>query len=404
MKRFFNNINMWTPVWMVAILAFVMTLIYVPTFSNMLKNIEELPVVVVNEDLGGTFHDEEIINLGLDAETALLETTDVKTLKWTNTDTREEAMGLLNSGKAVAALVIPKNYTESIETIENGLLANLSGIEAANVEIIVNEASGQSATGVTTGAISAVVDNIANSLTVQFSKELSSSDNQLSTENALLLAQPLVATQVTAAAPLTDSGMSSFILGMILIIASMMGSSLIKSYVNGTEKELQPLNHKRQHYAGLHAEIIFGVCLALLMSTLAMIAVFGIYKVPHTTNLFSIFLFMILGTTTMFMLYTMFSILVGLKWSLLINFPLNIMGIMASGGSISLYGVPSVVRVFSHFHPSRYVMDGLRSLVYYNGRMDSGLGKSLLVLSTYLVITTVGCYLIYYTRRPKIEE
>ena len=403
MKRFFKTTSMWTPVWMVSILAFVMALIYVPTFSNMLTNIEELPVVIVNEDQGGMLQNENS-NLGRNVEAALLESSEIKTLKWTNLDTREAAMDLLNSGKAVAALIIPTNYTESIETLEKGLLGNQSGTKTANIEVVLNEASGQSAVGVTTGTIEAVVDRISNSVTTQLSKELAAGDNQLSADNALLLAKPLVLTQSTAAAPLTDSGMSSFILGMMMIIAGMMGSSLVKSYVSGVEKELQPLNQKRHHYAGLHAEIVFGLCLAALMTTLIMTAVFGIYKVAHTAGLFSIFLFMILGTATMFMLYTMFTLLVGLKWSLLINFPLNIMGIMASGGSISLYGLPSGVRFFSYFHPARYVMDGLRSLLYYNGRMDAGLGKSLLVLGTYLVITTICCYLIYYKRRPKIEE
>lgn len=260
------------------------------------------------------------------------------------------------------------------------------------------------AMGVTTQAVTGVVNSISNSLTAEIAKALSTGENQLSAENALLLVQPIVTTQTTAAEPLIDSGMSSFIIGMVLIIAGMLGSSLIKSYINGVEQELQPLNQKRQHYAGMHAEIVLGFCLSVSVSILVMVAVFGIYGMPHTANLFSIFLFMILGLMTMFMLYTTVSVFIGLKWSLLINFPLNIMGIMASGGSISLYGLPSVVHFFSSFLPSRYVMDGLRSLIYYNGIMDSGLEKSLLVLSIYLVVTIICCYWIYYSRRPKIKD
>lgn len=403
MKRFLKSTTIWTPVWMITLLVFIMTLIYVPTFTSMMTNMEELPVLIINEDQGAELQDQKV-NFGNNIETALIESAESNTLEWQNIASRDEAMELLNTGKDVAAVVIPADYSESLQTLKTGLVSNLSGLEAVSFEVIINEASGQSATGVTTQAVTGVVNSISNSLTAEIAKALSTGENQLSAENALLLAQPIATTKTTAAEPLIDSGMSSFIIGMVLVISGMLGSSLIKSYINGVEKELQPLNQKRQHYAGMHAEIVLGFCLSVSVSILVMMAVFGIYGMPHTANLFSIFLFMILSLMTMFMLYTTVSIFLGLKWSLLINFPLNIMGIMASGGSISLYGLPSVVHFFSSFLPSRYVMDGLRSLVYYNGRMESGLEKSLLVLSIYLVVTIICCYWIYYSRRPKIKD
>ena len=77
---------------------------------------------------------------------------------------------------------------------------------------------------------------------------------------------------------------------------------------------------------------------------------------------------------------------------------------MASGGSISLYGLPFVVHVFSFFHPARYIMDGLRSLVYYNGKVGTGLGKSIVVLFIYLTITIISTHMIYYQREPRLQE
>ena len=49
MKRFFNNRDMWTPIWVVSILVLTMVLIYVPTFSNIIGNIKDLPVLVIKQ-------------------------------------------------------------------------------------------------------------------------------------------------------------------------------------------------------------------------------------------------------------------------------------------------------------------------------------------------------------------
>ncbi len=403
MKRFFNNRDMWTPIWVVSILVLTMVLIYVPTFSNIIGNIKDLPVLVVNEDRGGKIKNEPV-NMGDMIESNLLNSAETKTLDWSSAQTKQEAYELLNSGKAVAAIIIPKNYSESVVRVKKGLLFNQSGLKAASMETIVNEASGQSAVGIASQMLSTVNDQMSSSMTEYLEKELVTEQIQLSPENALILAQPLVATQSVASTPLKDSGMTSFILGLMMIIGGMLGSSLITGYVTGKERELQSMNQKRHHYAGLYAEYIYGGILALVLALIVMVAIFGFHKVAHTAGLIPIYFYLVLAMSTMFMLYTTFTLLVGAKWSLLINFPLNIMGIMASGGSISLYGLPFVVHVFSFFHPARYIMDGLRSLVYYNGKVGTGLAKSIVVLFIYLTITIISTHMIYYQREPRLQE
>ena len=97
MKRFFNNRDMWTPIWVVSILVLTMVLIYVPTFSNIIGNIKDLPVLVVNEDRGGKIKNEPV-NMGDMIESNLLNSAETKTLDWSSAQTKQEAYELLNSG------------------------------------------------------------------------------------------------------------------------------------------------------------------------------------------------------------------------------------------------------------------------------------------------------------------
>lgn len=141
MKRFLKSTTIWTPVWMITLLVFIMTLIYVPTFTSMMTNMEELPVLIINEDQGAELQDQKV-NFGKNIETALIESAESNILEWQNIASRDEAMDLLNTGKAVAAVVIPADYSDSVQTLKTGLVSNLSGLETASFEVIINEASG----------------------------------------------------------------------------------------------------------------------------------------------------------------------------------------------------------------------------------------------------------------------
>jgi hypothetical protein len=71
-------------------------------------------------------------------------------------------------------------------------------------------------------------------------------------------------------------------------------------------------------------------------------------------------------------------------------FPVNIMGIFSSGGAIPLSSLPIVHRIFSFILPTRYVVEGMRALLYYQGRLQAGLGAALWAVSVYFIVTLVS--------------
>ncbi len=87
-------------------------------------------------------------------------------------------------------------------------------------------------------------------------------------------------------------------------------------------------------------------------------------------------------------------------------FPINIMGIFSSGGPIPLSTLPLVHRIFSYILPTKYMVDGMRALLYYNGRLQAGLGTALWAISVYFIITLaiIIAFIIYSSKRDNGNE
>ena len=80
------------------------------------------------------------------------------------------------------------------------------------------------------------------------------------------------------------------------------------------------------------------------------------------------------------------------------------LGIFSSGGAIPLVSVPEFHRICSAFLPTRYMVEGMKALFYYDGNMEAGLERALIVLISCLVvfvIATVGIALSKFMKEKK---
>ncbi|MFF3099997.1 YhgE/Pip domain-containing protein [Viridibacillus arvi] len=392
MKRFLKTKSMWTPVWMVSILMIVMAVIYIPIFSKATPNVQNFPIVIINEDTGSKVNGQQV-DMGKIISKNIANSNDSTAIKWQTASTRADGLKILKNNKAYAALIIPKNYTASMLKLQGHLLQNKENTKQAKLELIVNKAGGQFASGIAQSSLQAVATSISKSVTEQISGTLNSSKSTLSPENALVLANPIQINEKNISVVKNDNGMTPFIMALLCMITGMMGSQMVNGYVDSMHTALKTHGLKMKKHAVLNAEIIFGICMTALMSILLVICTFAVYKVGHTANLIAILGFLIFGSMTMFMFFQVFNLFFG-RWSLLIAFPINIMGIFASGGPIPVNILPSVHQIFSNILPTHHLVDGMRSLIYYDGRMASGLSSSLIALSIFLVVSVVLCYAI----------
>ncbi|MFE6167768.1 YhgE/Pip domain-containing protein [Viridibacillus arvi] len=392
MKRFLKTKSMWTPVWMVSTLMIVMAVIYIPIFSKATPNVQNFPIVIINEDTGSKVNGQQV-DMGKIISTNIANSKESTAIKWQTASTRADGLKILKNNKAYAALIIPKNYTASMLKLQGHLLQNKENTKQAKLELIVNKAGGQFASGIAQSSLQAVATSISKSVTEQISGTLNSSKSTLSPENALVLANPIQINEKNISVVKNDNGMTPFIMALLCMITGMMGSQMVNGYVDSMHTALKTHGMKMKKHAVLNAEIIFGICMTALMSILLVICTFAVYKVGHTANLIAILGFLIFGSMTMFMFFQVFNLFFG-RWSLLIAFPINIMGIFASGGPIPVNILPSVHQIFSNILPTHHLVDGMRSLIYYDGRMESGLSSSLIALSIFFVVSVVLCYVI----------
>ncbi|KOO48733.1 YhgE/Pip domain-containing protein [Viridibacillus arvi] len=392
MKRFLKTKSMWTPVWMVSILMIVMAIIYIPIFSKATPNVHNFPIVIINEDTGSKVNGQQV-DMGKIISTNIANSKESTAIKWQTASTRADGLKILKNNKAYAALIIPENYTTSMLKLQDHLLQNKVNTKQAKLELIVNKAGGQFASGIAQSSLQAVATSISKSVTEQISGTLDSSKSTLSPENALVLANPIQINEKNISVVKNDNGMTPFIMALLCMITGMMGSQMVNGYVDSMYTALKTHGLKMKKHAVLNAEIIFGICMTALMSILLVICTFAVYKVGHTANLLAILGFLIFGSMTMFMFFQVFNLFFG-RWSLLIAFPINIMGIFASGGPIPVNILPSVHQIFSNILPTHHLVDGMRSLIYYDGRMESGLSSSLIALSIFFVVSVVLCYII----------
>ena len=103
---------------------------------------------------------------------------------------------------------------------------------------------------------------------------------------------------------------------------------------------------------------------------------------------------------TMYFQFKMISLFLG-QWGMLVMFPINFLGIFSSGGAVPIATLPFIHHFFSNFLPTRHMVDGLRVMLYYNGKLQAGLGIALLIILVYFVIFLGICSVVAYRMHRK---
>ncbi len=75
-----------------------------------------------------------------------------------------------------------------------------------------------------------------------------------------------------------------------------------------------------------------------------------------------------------------------------------ILGLVSSGGLAPLEALPGFYQSYAAWLPLRYILDGLRALLFYDGRSTAGLGDAVQVLGAYLTGSVILGYLISLIR------
>ena len=379
MKRLFKLSSTWFPVWNILILMLIMVGVYIPVFGGANQNLTDVPLIIVNEDKGKA-GDAILLNL--------IETQNGNFFKWDVVKTKEKAFSDLKNNKAYGALLIPADYSKQISQVHDVLISGNGFGKPAKLDILLNEGVGQSASLIASNTLQTVASATSNGISSHFKSELNQKGITLSPMNASLLDRPVqFTTKNVLGLPVNlNKGMTPFVMSIIASITGMLGANMIRGYLMKSNGILRKKGSPLLESQILKSELLLAILLAFCGSVILQLSVFGFFGSVHASSIWYIFLFSLFCCLTMLFIFKTVALLFG-GWGMLVMFPINFMGIFSSGGAIPLSTLPTVHRIFSFILPTRYMVDGMRALLYYQGRMEAGLREALWALSIYFVVT-----------------
>jgi len=378
-KQLFKLSSSWFPIWLISLLMLVMVCVYLPIFKGAKQNMSDVPLIIVNEDKGKV-GDAILLNL--------IEKQNGNSFKWVVDKSRNQALTDLKNNKAYGALVIPSNYSKGLVNVHDTLITGTIKGKPAKLEILLNEGIGQTASMIASNTLQTVAISASKGISSKLKNELSQKGMSIAPENASLLDNPvLVISKNVLGLPVNlNKGMTPFVMALISSITGMLGANMIHGYLLRGNGTLKKRGSALSEAEVLRSEIMYGVILTLCVSIVIQLGVFGLFGSAHASSIWMIFLFTFFSITTMFLLFKTIAVFLG-GWGMLVMFPLNFMGIFSSGGAFPLSTLPIVHRLFSFILPTRYIVDGIRALLYYDGRLQAGLGNALYALSIYFILT-----------------
>ena len=263
------------------------------------------------------------------------------------------------------------------------------GTEPARVEILTNQSAGPFPSGTVQAVLSKVVQNASESTGEKLTGSLADKGLSVSPERAAALAEP-VSARVTDAQPTganSGRGLMPFYLMFTASILGFIGANAIYGGFGDVAEGTVARTGRMPSFVRLFAgRTAFAVLLSLLLGAVETAVALGIYGVHHEVGPLYMFGFLSLVASVSLMLGLMLLSVFGPRVGILAGSLLIIsLGLATSGGTTPIQNLPDFFRSLAGVLPFEHATDGLRALLFYDGRIDAGLGTGLWVLSAYLV-------------------
>ncbi|MDM4762809.1 DUF3533 domain-containing protein [Galbitalea sp. SE-J8] len=326
---------------------------------------------------------------------------------------RSELATAMHADRVAGAVVIPEDFDSSIASLFPG--ATHSAVPV--LSILTNAGDGGLSNGLLVGNLTPVLRGIADGLGEQLLQ--TAADPALPAANATLLSQPFDVVSLPYA-PLPDNagmGMSAFYYSLVLVLLGFIGASLVSPLVDSAlgfvPSELGPLVARRS-YAALSRRATF-LGKAAILATAAPFAALALQLIaallgvtvgaPLVLWLYSAAVIAAIGTSAL----AVFSIFGPGIGSLVNTLFFVALAMVSSGGTVPIAATPPFFRWFSDISPYRHVIDGTRSLFYFDGNPAAGLGGAwisvgvggALGLLLGLVVTTLYGRVRAFSRHPR---
>jgi YhgE/Pip-like protein len=399
-------ISITTPMIVIGLFASFALLISFAYFGALLNpygNIHDMPLAIVVKDTGAVTPQGQSVNFGQVTLKNILDQHNNQ-IKWSVESSREAAINGIHKNSYAGAIVIPADYSTTIlQLISTG---GMSGTPA-HIEILTNTSTGTLADSTAQRIENSMIGTISQSVHQQ--AVLAAQAAALQAQQAAQAGHPVTLPQPDAAAqyvlsdpvkptitpvqpvdPKAAIGLAPMYLAVAMTIIGLLGANIINTGVDIARSLLRrtaPVDTLSRPSSRLAVwGIKFGlITLAAVIAGL-IVAWMTIDVLGMTTHhAWELAFFTMLGIEVNCTITLILVANIGLAGTLGAVIFTTVFGVPTSGGVYPLQMVPNFFTWLGGWLPMRYMVDGVRSLLYFNAQMDAGLGKALWVLGGYTV-------------------
>ncbi|MFF4406807.1 YhgE/Pip domain-containing protein [Streptomyces sp. NPDC001262] len=397
----------WVVVVIGGLLAALSTIAYLGPASDPQGRLHDLPLVLVDQDQGARLPGGTDVRLGQDV-TARIQAAGHQDgrVAWRTVRSREEAQKILTSGDAYAALVVPQDFSRAALS----LVAPGGRPQRPAMTVLTNEGSGGLASSMGEKAARQAAAAASAGLGTTLAERARSGPAAPGADRLVLLQDPVrvLAEPARHISGATAGGSISVYITIALLISGLLPAILLTTAVDaglgyaplevGPRRVMNPVIGIARSTTFL-AKAGTGVVMGFVAgSAVDAVAVWGVGVEPDRPVQLWLFCGAACAAVTLLTL-ALFAVF-GTPGQVLALLLVTLFGIPMSGGTIPLEAQPRFADAVGGVLPARHVTEGIRSLVFFDGR-GSGLTQACAVLGAYGLGALVVGYVVsrLYDRR-----
>ncbi|WP_327070471.1 DUF3533 domain-containing protein [Kitasatospora sp. NBC_01302] len=382
----------------VALLALLLSLLYLGGVADPNGNLHRLPIGLVNADRGATVAGHPA-NLGARITAGIAGAPDPKEqVSWRVLDPAG-AQDQLASGRLDGVLEVPDGFTAAVE----GLGATGPQPPAhPTVNVLTNPGVGSLASSLA----SSIAQTAAHQASLQLGGSLTSAAAASPQSGApggtqsgaarLLLADP-IAVSVQVGHPIgshSGLGLTAFYYTLLLVLSGFLGANIISNGVDVglgyADSEIGPWHTRRpvvpiNRTQTLLAKWGMSVGLAVVTTSLVMVGGIAIIGID-ASHIPLLWVFSFCATSAVGLGVQAINAAFGGIGQLVSMFVFVAVALPSSGATIPLQALPTFYRWLAVFEPMRQLSDGTRAILYFDARADAGLVRAWVMIAIAVVL------------------
>jgi YhgE/Pip-like protein len=407
-KQLIANPLVWIAGALATALAIIFTYAYLGAFLDPSGNARNVPVAVVSEDAGTTFHK---IKLNLGGELAASVSSGSvgdKSVRFTVLPDRRALLARMRDDKVFAAIVVPHDFSQKVAAL---LAGKASAGKRLQIEILTNPEAGTIASSSAEQIATKTVQRFEQAAVTRIDAGLRLLGATPSGDLAAAFADTGVVTVSPAVALPAKSALGTgpfffqltvalggFFLAAIVSAAAEIAAGRSKLHLPGWTIERPAAGVSKSQLAMLKVALtlLFALPTALLQT---LFAVKGLGM--QASNPVALAFFSALGSAAVAMITLFFLLTLDVAGRIVAVLLTILFAVPSSGGVYPEQTLPHVFRFLGDWLPLRRMTDGARSLTFFDGNSTAGLGTALWVLALYLgVFTALTLFVVWNRREP----